>query len=81
MNCASESVDSSSCKAASGVPIVGTWFAKTLHMDSGESTVAGMDGMRSWWKIDGTWPKDDSEQAMVGTTLASKLGREPREIP
>ena len=52
----------------------GTWFAKTLHMDSGESTVAGMNGMRSWWKINGTWPKDDSEQAMVGSALAAKLG-------
>lgn len=61
------------CKATN-VPIVGTWFAKTLHMDSGESTVAGMNGMRSWWKINGTWPKDDSEQAMVGSTLAAKLG-------
>ena len=67
-------VDSSAkCKVAN-VPIVGTWFAKTLHMDSGESTVAGMNGMRSWWKISGTWPKDDSEQAMVGSTLAAKLG-------
>ena len=65
MNCASESVDSSSCKA-SGVPIVGTWFAKTLHMDSGESTVAGMNGMRSWWKLDGSWPKDDSAQGLIG---------------
>ena len=73
VNCASESVDSSSCKA-SGVPIVGTWFAKTLHMDSGESTVAGMNGMRSWWKLDGSWPKDDSAQGLIGTTLASKLG-------
>ena len=42
-----------SCKAAN-VPIVGTWFAKTLHMDSGESTVVGVDGMRSWWKVSGT---------------------------
>ena len=62
-----------SCKAAN-VPIVGTWFAKTLHMDSGESTVAGMNGMRSWWKVNGSWPKDDSGQAMVGSTLATKLG-------
>lgn len=76
VNCASESAasaDSSSCKASS-VPIVGTWFAKTLHMDSGESTVAGMNGMRSWWKLDGSWPKDDSAQGLIGTTLASKLG-------
>ena len=62
-----------SCKAAN-VPIVGTWFAKTLHMDSGESTVAGMNGMRSWWKLNGSWPKDDTAQGLVGTTIASKLG-------
>ena len=76
VNCASESsasADSSSCKA-SGVPIVGTWFAKTLHMDSGESTVAGMNGMRSWWTLDGSWPKDASAQGLIGTPLASKLG-------
>ncbi len=73
VNCASKSAESSSCKASS-VPIVGTWFAKTLHMDSGESTVAGMNGMRSWWKLDGFWPKDDSAQGLIGTTLASKLG-------
>ena len=68
-----ESASAAKCKATN-VLIVGTWFAKTLHMDSGESTVAGMNGMRSWWKINGTWPKDDSEQAMVGSALAAKLG-------
>lgn len=62
-----------SCKAAN-VPIVGTWFAKTLHMDSGESTVVGVDGMRSWWKVSGTWPKDGGEQAMAGSAIAAKLG-------
>ena len=62
-----------SCKAAN-VPIVGTWFAKTLHMDSGESTVVGVDGMRSWWKVSGTWPKDGGEQAMAGSAVAAKLG-------
>ena len=62
-----------SCKAAN-VPIVGTWFAKTLHMDSGESTVVGVYGMRSWWKVSGTWPKDGGEQAMAGSAVAAKLG-------
>ena len=62
-----------SCKAAN-VPVVGTWFAKTLHMDSGESTVVGVDGMRSWWKVSGTWPKDGGEQAMAGSAVAAKLG-------
>ncbi|NMN02391.1 ABC transporter permease [Bifidobacterium panos] len=71
---ATDSADSvDSCKATS-VPIVGTWFAKQLHMDSGESAVAGMRGMRSWWKLEGSWPKDDSTQGLVGKKLAAKLG-------
>ena len=56
------------------VPIVGTWFHKTLKLDSGETTVAGVQGMRSWWKIQGAWPKDDAEEAMLGKDLAAKLG-------
>ncbi len=71
--CTDDSADASSCEA-SNIAIVGTWFAKTLHMDSGESAVAGMNGMRSWWTMEGSWPEDDSNQGLIGTTLASKLG-------
>lgn len=56
------------------VPIVGTWFTKTLHLSSGETTVAGVKGMRSWWKVQGDWPRDAAAQAMVGKELAAKLG-------
>lgn len=30
--------------------------------------------MRSWWQLDGKWPKDDSDQGVIGKTLASELG-------
>ena len=56
------------------VPIVGTWFRKTLHLDSGETTVVGVQGMRSWWQTQGQWPKDDTDEAMVGKDLAATLG-------
>ena len=55
-------------------PLVGTWFNKELKLASGETTVVGVEGMRSWWKIDGAWPKDDTDQGMIGTTLAQQLG-------
>ncbi|NEG54883.1 ABC transporter permease [Bifidobacterium platyrrhinorum] len=55
-------------------PIVGTWFNKTLKLESGETTVVGVEGMRSWWTLDGTWPKDDSDQGVIGATLAQRLG-------
>ncbi|NMM93449.1 ABC transporter permease [Bifidobacterium oedipodis] len=52
------------------VPTVGTWFNKTLHLETGESTVAGVEGMRSWWTVEGKWPKDDSAEVMIGKSLA-----------
>ena len=55
-------------------PIVGTWFNKELKLESGETTVVGVQGMRSWWTLDGAWPKDDSDQGVIGKTLASQLG-------
>lgn len=55
-------------------PLVGTWFNKELKLPSGETTVVGVDGMRSWWKLEGAWPKDDTDQGIVGTTLAQQLG-------
>ncbi|MBT1167032.1 ABC transporter permease [Bifidobacterium simiarum] len=59
------------------VPLVGTWFNKTLHLPTGESTVAGVEGMRSWWQVNGNWPKDDAAEGMAGKDLAAKLGVNP----
>ena len=56
------------------VPVVGTWFNKNLKISTGETTVVGVEGMRSWWQLDGKWPKDDSDQGVIGKTLASELG-------
>lgn len=55
-------------------PVVGTWFAKRMQLETGETTVAGMRGMRSWWKLDGRWPKDGTDEAIVGAGLAKRLG-------
>ncbi|MEE0653933.1 ABC transporter permease [Bifidobacterium pseudolongum subsp. globosum] len=74
-------------------PVVGTWFAKRLQLETGESAVAGMAGMRSWWKLDGRWPNDGTAEAVVGAKLAKALGvalgdtaqvtvsREGRDVP
>ncbi|NEG89056.1 FtsX-like permease family protein [Bifidobacterium aerophilum] len=72
-NCTDSGAAGSSC-ASVNVPIVGTWFNKELKLASGETTVVGVEGMRSWWKIEGAWPKDDTDQGMIGSTLAQQLG-------
>lgn len=56
------------------VPAVGTWFNRTLDLETGETTVVGVDGMRSWWSVEGAWAADDSDEAMLGADLADSLG-------
>lgn len=57
--------------ANSVVPIVGTWFNRKLALASGETTVVGVRGMRSWWKmLEGRFPRDFKHEAAVGTNLA-----------
>ena len=56
------------------VRVRGTWFNKDLALSTGESVTAGVTTMRSWWRLDGAWPSDDADEAVVGSALASKLG-------
>lgn len=86
-NSSAESANS----ANSVVPIVGTWFNRKLALASGETTVVGVQGMRSWWKmLEGRFPRDFKHEAAVGTNLAKshnlkvgqriKLTRSGRQI-
>lgn len=55
-------------------PLVGTWFSHTLTLPTGETTTTGVKEMKSWWQVEGSWPKDGGEAVMVGQKLAAKLG-------
>ena len=69
-NSSAESTNSNK-SANSVVPIVGTWFNRKLALASGETTVVGVQGMRSWWRmIEGRFPRDFKREAAVGTNLA-----------
>ncbi|EIK84726.1 ABC transporter permease [Gardnerella pickettii] len=89
-NSSAESANSTK-SANSVVPIVGTWFNRKLALASGETTVVGVQGMRSWWKmLEGRFPRDFKHEAAVGTNLAKshnlkvgqliKLTRSGRQI-
>ena len=44
-------------------------------MATGESVETGLDKLRGWWGIEGSWPADDDEDgALVGTTYAAAHG-------
>lgn len=40
------------------VELTGTWFRKQLNLPTGEQAVVGVQGLRSWWKIQGKWAKN-----------------------
>lgn len=56
--------------------LVGTYFNK--QMKYGDETFStGAQQVYPFWKVNGSWPKDDSNQALVGEKLASELGKKP----
>lgn len=90
-NSSSAKSTNSAKSANSVVPIVGTWFNRKLALASGETTVVGVQGMRSWWKmLEGRFPRDFKHESAVGTNLAKshnlkvgqriKLDRSSRQI-
>ena len=58
---------------ATDATLVGTYFAKTLNFGKQEFTT-GARKTFPWWKVDGAWPADDSQQVLVGEKLASEHG-------
>jgi len=51
------------------VPLVGTYFAKHLTFGK-ESFTTGVESTHPWWKVQGAWPADDSQDVLVGESLA-----------
>ena len=54
----------------SKVPGIGTWFEHTMNLPTGESFVTGEKEMKSWWQIDGAYPVEGQNEALVGQKLA-----------
>jgi putative ABC transport system permease protein len=53
--------------------IVGTYFSKKLSFGK-EGFTTGVRITHPWWKVQGTWPDDESQDVLVGESLAPKLG-------
>jgi putative ABC transport system permease protein len=53
--------------------VLGTYFAKELVFGKDRFTT-GVRNTHPWWRVDGNWPGDDSEDVLVGERLARKLG-------
>lgn len=51
--------------------LVGTYFAKTLKFGTQEFTTGARTAF-PWWKVDGAWPADDSDDILLGEKLAAQ---------
>ena len=54
----------------SKVPAIGTWFEHTMNLPTGESFITGEKEMKSWWQIEGNYPIEGQNEALVGQKLA-----------
>jgi putative ABC transport system permease protein len=56
--------------------LLGTYFAKSLTFGTDQFT-AGARTTFPWWKVQGAWPDDNSQDVLVGERLASLLNLQP----
>jgi putative ABC transport system permease protein len=62
--------------AAQDTTLVGTYFAKKLAFGKDEFTT-GVRITHPWWKVQGSWPGDESQAVLIGERLARKLQKQP----
>src|SRR5271156_2160620 len=56
------------------VNLLGTYFSKQLTFGK-QDFVTGVRITHPWWKVKGAWPDDNSQDVLLGESLAAKLGR------
>ena len=54
--------------------LLGTYFAKQLTFGK-EDFVTGVKITHPWWRVQGAWPDDNSQDVLLGESLATKLNR------
>jgi putative ABC transport system permease protein len=61
------------------VTLVGTYFAKSLSFGNQEFTT-GVRTTNPWWHVSGSWPRDNSDDVLLGSTLAQYLAQSSEAI-
>jgi putative ABC transport system permease protein len=60
------------------VTLLGTYFSKQLSFGKIDF-VTGVRLTHPWWKVQGAWPDDASEDVLLGERLAARLNRQPND--
>ena len=59
---------------AKNVTLLGTYFARHVVFGT-QDFVTGVRTTHPWWKVQGAWPEDNSEDVLLGDHLAAQLNR------
>src|SRR5215469_11429225 len=58
--------------AGRNLTLLGTYFSKSFKFGA-EQFTAGAQTTFPWWRVEGSWPADDSQDVLIGERLASEL--------
>jgi putative ABC transport system permease protein len=59
---------------ASHEELIGTWYSHSVPVpDGGAAFPTGISATDPWWRVDGRWFSDGSEEGVVGSVLAQRL--------
>jgi putative ABC transport system permease protein len=61
---------------AKDVTLEGTYFSKPLKFGK-DDFVTGVRITHPWWRVEGAWPADDSQDVLLGERLAARLSHKP----
>jgi putative ABC transport system permease protein len=58
---------------AGKVQLIGTWVNHKMILPDGSAFVTGVDRTNPWWRIQGRWFDDQTQECVVGARLAERL--------
>ena len=57
--------------------MIGSWFDHAMQVSSSEVFQTGLKQLHPAWKVQGSWPRQNSHECLLGVTLAKALGTKP----
>jgi putative ABC transport system permease protein len=59
--------------------LLGTYFSKKITFGK-DDTTTGVRTTHPWWKVQGSWPADESQDVLLGEHLAGALPKHPGDL-
>src|ERR1039458_7105244 len=67
-------ITAGSSRGTSREQLIGTWYSHSVAIPDGSKFVTGVSATNPWWRVDGRWFADGSEEGVAGAGLAQRLG-------